>query len=142
MERPIRIAVSPLDAAECWERLKSTDVGRVGITVEALPVILPVLYCVVDHSIVFRSETGTRLAAATRNSVIAFEADDYSKATHDGWSVVVQGIARLATEPAEVAFLSTLPLASVAGRDDRADDFVVLSAARVSGRRIGSIDRR
>ena len=56
----------------CWpaERL-----GRVAITVNALPAILPVRFALDHDEIVFRASPGGVLAEATRHAVIAFEAD-------------------------------------------------------------------
>ena len=131
-----RLTVSQLSASECWTRLETIDVGRVGITVGALPVILPVFYCVVDASIVFRATEGTKLSAATNNTVIAFEAGDYQTTIDQGWSVIAQGIGRVVTDPEELAVLGLLPLRLVANGDIDADRFVVITPTRISGRMI------
>jgi nitroimidazol reductase NimA-like FMN-containing flavoprotein (pyridoxamine 5'-phosphate oxidase superfamily) len=71
--------------------LVAGDVGRVGITVGGLPAIFPVNYGVVDGHIVFRTAPGSKLAAAARGAVVAFEVDDYDRAERSGWSVLVVG---------------------------------------------------
>jgi len=116
--------------------LQSIDVGRVGITVGALPVILPVFYCVVDELIIFRATRGSKLSTATDNTVIAFEAGDYQEATDRGWSVIAQGMARIVTEPDELTVLGSLPLRLIANGDMDADRFVAIAPTRISGRTI------
>lgn len=75
----------------CWELLATASVGRLALSVRALPVILPVQYYI----------TGRRLAAclghravperSLNDAIIAFNADAIDPATRTGWSVQVQG---------------------------------------------------
>ena len=82
-----------LDCATCIELLRGEHIGRLGLTVDALPAILPVDYCVLDDQIVFRTVPGTKLAAATRGAVVAFEVDHEDVETAERWSVLVVGVA-------------------------------------------------
>jgi nitroimidazol reductase NimA-like FMN-containing flavoprotein (pyridoxamine 5'-phosphate oxidase superfamily) len=84
-----------LTEERCWELLSGAEVGRVGVTVGALPAIFPVNHVVIDRGIVFRTAPGAKLAAATAGAIVAFEADDYRAADRSGWSVLAVG-------PAEV----------------------------------------
>ena len=52
-----------LNDDECFELLSSAWLGRVGISAGALPAILPVAYAVDGASVVFRTSTGSKLAA-------------------------------------------------------------------------------
>ena len=54
-----------LDEDEALELLRHGEVGRVGVTIGALPAIFPVNYRLLDGAIVFRTAPGTKLAAAT-----------------------------------------------------------------------------
>jgi hypothetical protein len=80
-----------LGEEECWRLLGCGEVGRVGVTIAALPVIFPVNYTVIDDMIVFRTSAGSKLAAAAREAVVAFEVDDYERTDRCGWSVLVIG---------------------------------------------------
>lgn len=71
--------------------LASSEIGRVGLTIGALPAIFPVNYAIVDDAIVFRTAPGSKLAAASAGTVVAFEVDDYERADRSGWSVLVIG---------------------------------------------------
>ena len=80
-----------LQEADAYRLLAQGEVGRIGITIGALPAIFRVNYRLVDGCIVFRSSPGSKLSAASSGSVVAFEVDDYHAADRSGWSVLVVG---------------------------------------------------
>ena len=126
-----------LSRKTCLQLLRETSLGRVGITVDALPVILPVNYRLLGERIVFRTSPGTKLDAATRNAIVAFEVDEIEPVSHSGWSVVVVGTAREVTDPADVEELAhaNIPRWASSG----SERVVEVSTELVTGRRIGSI---
>ncbi|HEX5615337.1 MAG TPA: pyridoxamine 5'-phosphate oxidase family protein [Acidimicrobiia bacterium] len=124
-----------LTEPECYDLLASGSIGRVGVTVGALPVILPVNYRTVERDVVFRTSPGTKLRAALDHAVIAFEVDALDAERRSGWSVLVVGRAREVVDPDEVARLDALDLAPWAGDAGR-DRWVRLHPEFVSGRRI------
>src|ERR687892_212669 len=71
--------------------LATGEVGRVGITIGALPAIFPVNYRVIDGAVVFRTSPGSKMSAAAEGAVVAFEVDDYQLADRSGWSVLAVG---------------------------------------------------
>ena len=77
----------------CWELLASRTIGRVGLSVNDAPAILPVNYRVVGGTIVFATGPGLKLDAAQRGALLAFEVDDIDETTRSGWSVLVVGAA-------------------------------------------------
>jgi nitroimidazol reductase NimA-like FMN-containing flavoprotein (pyridoxamine 5'-phosphate oxidase superfamily) len=79
----------------CWALLSRAEVGRVGVTVAALPAIFPVNYAVLGRAVVFRTAPGTKLAAATSGEVVAFEVDEFAGADRSGWSVLAVGRAEV-----------------------------------------------
>jgi hypothetical protein len=48
-------------------------------------------HALLDDEVVFRTDPGTKLAAALMRSMVAFEVDETDPATHAGWSVLVVG---------------------------------------------------
>ena len=92
MERD-RNGLEVLDPDECVRLLRTRSVGRIGISSRALPTILPVDYVVADGRVLFRTGAGTKLDAATRGVVVAFEVDDVDEAAGTAWSVVITGVA-------------------------------------------------
>lgn len=131
MTRP---QAQPLEPADCYRLLASSCVGRVVGTDNALPLVLPVNFCLDGHNIVFRTSPTGRLAAATRNVVVAFEVDDIDVQTWTGWSVVVTGVANPLTAPGDVVRAEQLGLVSWLGEDR--DHFVQIVPGLVSGRRL------
>jgi RimJ/RimL family protein N-acetyltransferase len=68
--------VSMLSRGESMELLRSVPVGRIVFTDRALPAITPVNFAVLDNDdVVIRTGVGSRLAAATNEAIVAFEAD-------------------------------------------------------------------
>ena len=123
-----------LEPAECTALLAGATVGRIAITANALPVVLPVNFVLLDDRIVVRTGRGTKLDAATRNAVVAFEVDDLNFEEGTGWSVLVTGVAHELTAPEEVkAADSTPPARWAPGPNCR---YIAISVDMISGRRI------
>ena len=91
-----------LSEEQCVELLRAHHLGRVGVTVGGLPVILPVNYSWIDDGVVFRTNVGTKLHAATENAVVAFEVDAHDETEHTGWSVLAVGRSRRVDAPDEI----------------------------------------
>ena len=82
-----------LDRGTCLALLALGGTGRVGVSVDALPVILPVHFVFADHVVQFRTLIGSTLGRATREAVIAFETDGVDDQQRH-WSVAITGVAR------------------------------------------------
>jgi hypothetical protein len=72
--------------------------GRIGVSIDALPVILPMHFTLVDDSVLFRTTLGTRLDSAASSAVVAFQVDAYDSTEPGWWSVLLQGIASPVSE--------------------------------------------
>jgi nitroimidazol reductase NimA-like FMN-containing flavoprotein (pyridoxamine 5'-phosphate oxidase superfamily) len=118
---------------ECRVLLCTQSVGRIAVSVGALPVILPVNYAVVDDDIVFLTGDGLKLRAALENTVVAFEVDHLDEALDYGWSVLVVGVAKEVAE-AERAGLGPIRVRPWAGGDRT--HLVRIHPEMISGRRI------
>ena len=123
-----------LDRDECLHLLATARLGRVGITSGALPVILPVNFRLEDERIVFRTGRGTKLDAATRGAVVAFEVDTMDPLEHTGWSVMVTGVARQITDEDELERVHPDKIARWAPTGDGC--VVSVSTEIVTGRRL------
>jgi nitroimidazol reductase NimA-like FMN-containing flavoprotein (pyridoxamine 5'-phosphate oxidase superfamily) len=127
--------MTTLTHEECLRALSTGSVGRVAITAQALPAIVPVNYTLDGRTIVFRTRTDGTLARACDSNVVAFEVDQLGN-DHTGWSVLVVGVAALLSGSDALRAVQ-LNLASAAGEDR--DQFVSIAIGRISGRRIGDI---
>jgi uncharacterized protein len=123
-----------LDRDDCLRLLSTVSLGRVGICSGALPVVLPVNFRLVGDRIVFRTSRGTKLDAATRGTVVAFEVDSIEPFSHTGWSVCVTGVASAITDPVEIERLQRAHVPRWAQSSD--DHFVTVSTEMVTGRRL------
>jgi nitroimidazol reductase NimA-like FMN-containing flavoprotein (pyridoxamine 5'-phosphate oxidase superfamily) len=130
-----RNGLEVLGRQECLALLASARVGRIGVTMSGLPVILPVAFAVVPSGIVVRTGAGTKLAAATRNAVVAFEVDGVDEPTRSGWSVAVTGFAREVTKGEELAKLESLVLIPWIG-SEHTNHYIVINTELITGRRI------
>lgn len=128
-----------LDRAECVRLLGTRSLGRIAISVDALPTILPVNYVVVgDDQVVMRTRRGSRLSRATRNAVVAFEVDEFDDTWGEGWSVMVRGVAR-EVQPDT----APPPRTTVWPWQDTAETRLVgISLDLVSGRRLSQVTAR
>ena len=131
---PRRGQVRELTRTECFELLADEQLGRVAVTDDRGPVVFPVNFVLDRHTVVFRTEPGTKLHAASQGRRVCFEADGTDAATRTGWSVLVRGEITEVTDPAELARLRELPLRVWApgGRDH----YVRILPAVLTGRRI------
>jgi uncharacterized protein len=136
-ERPGRqVRWQELTKSECFELLSGERLGRVAVVDDQGPIIFPVNFVLDRHMVVFRTDEGTKLAAAARGGRVAFEVDGADEAAHTGWSVVVRGEATEVTDPAELARLRKRRLSPWApGAKSR---YVRILPAKLTGRRISA----
>lgn len=122
-----------LDEHACRQRLGSTHFGRVALSIGALPVVFPVHFALLDGDPVFRTDAGTKLAAASEGNVLCLEIDQVDPETHTGWSVLVTGPSEILEDPESLHRAAALPLRPWIGQGDA---FVRIRSAMVSGRSV------
>jgi nitroimidazol reductase NimA-like FMN-containing flavoprotein (pyridoxamine 5'-phosphate oxidase superfamily) len=128
-----------LEPHECWELLRTQDVGRLGIAIANKPDIFPVNF-VVDHgTVVFRTAEGTKFAAAVLGEAVAFECDGYDAEAGEAWSVVLKGTAREVENMYEMFDALDLPLFPWHGAPKH--QFVRIEPTDVTGRRFHIVDK-
>lgn len=113
----------------------SVPIGRVVYTDQALPAVIPMNFVLDGDEVVIRTGSGSTLAAAVRNAVVAFQVDDFDSETTTGWSVTITGQARLVDEGEETTRLARLPLRPWAPTMN--GQFIRIPARRVTGHRLG-----
>lgn len=129
-----RNGLESLTGGECLALLARDSRGRVGVTWDVLPVILPVNYVLDGERVVLRTAAGSKLCAALSHSVVAFEIDGIDPSDRSSWSVLVRGPAHEITDTEELESVTALPLLPWAsGPDDR---YIAIEIEMVSGRRV------
>jgi uncharacterized protein len=120
---------------ECLSLLGSTPVGRVAVTEQALPAVVPVNFVLHGNAVVFRTRSDDLLARACNDTVVAFEIDEVQANGRVGWSVLVVGMAEVLSGSRAVR-ANQLNLATAAG--DGNDIFVSITIGRLTGRTAGT----
>jgi hypothetical protein len=123
-----------LGEAECLNLLGSVTIGRVAFTEGALPAIQPVSFRLDGGDILIPSRFGSKVAAASRGAVLAFEVDDVQLATRTGWNVTVVGLSRLISDPADVRDLDRVAAPHWLHAEDRC--YISIAAQIVRGQRV------
>ena len=129
-----RNGLEVLDRSECLRLLGAAHIGRLGLSIDALPVILPINFVLDDDKVIFRTAAGTKLSAAARSAIVAFEVDHIEPISHEGWSVLVTGRAYEVLDALRIAELERLPLRPWA--PGSRDHFISIDTDRISGRRL------
>jgi nitroimidazol reductase NimA-like FMN-containing flavoprotein (pyridoxamine 5'-phosphate oxidase superfamily) len=133
-DRAPTVEVVELDQTECLRLLAGHDIGRVVFTDAALPAAQPVCYVLDDEEIVFRAGSGSKLAAAARDAVVAFQVDRLDAGTRTGWTVIGVGRAYEVVVPSRLAALAEwMPAPWIPHRTPRT---FAIPLQRLSGRKL------
>jgi nitroimidazol reductase NimA-like FMN-containing flavoprotein (pyridoxamine 5'-phosphate oxidase superfamily) len=132
---PFDVESELLTKTQCFERLGRARIGRVAVSVGALPAVFPVPFVVVGGHVYFLTAEGTKLRSATRGTVVAFEVDDFDVVADTGWSVLVVGQATEVADPGERQRAVAAGLRPSAAGDRH--HLVRLTTELVSGRAFG-----
>ena len=122
----------------CWERLRRTSVGRLGVHHDGQPEIYPINYLVDGKSIVFRTLSESKIARAPHLERVAFEIDGYEPHRGDAWSVLIKGFGRFIDSVPELKAVKGLPLFPWLTAERPA--FVRIVPVEITGRRFHLAD--
>ena len=126
--------LTELGEEECRRLLSTHGVGRIAVSTEAAPLIVPVNYSVVGDAVVFRTQPGT-VSLQGLGREVAFEVDRVDDALSQGWSVVVRGRAETVTDPDAVRHLTEQVFSAPWAGGER-EVWVRIDITALTGRRI------
>ena len=132
------IGTEILGEGACWERLRKSSIGRLGVVHDEQPAIYPVNYLVDGTSILFRTAPGSKVSDAPTLERVAFEIDGFEPAKGDAWSVLIKGFARELDSSSEIDRAEELPLFPWVTADRSA--WVRIVPVEVTGRRFHIVD--
>lgn len=136
--RPRQAAQPPvperLTAAQCRGYLGTGGVGRFVFTGPRGPQAIPVNYTMLGGDIVVRTGSYTSLAGLARQARVSFEVDHLDEVLAEGWSVLVNGEARVVSTPSELETVRSLGIEPWAGGDR--DTYIRIEVNDLTGRRI------
>jgi uncharacterized protein len=124
--------IEVLDTDVCLELLASQPVGRVAFCQEGRVHVATVNHAVDGWSVAFRTSYGPKLIAASSESEVIYQADDYDPRTRTGWSVVVRGTAESVQDDEVTHRLEALNLDTWAEGLQR-DNWVRIHIGEVTG---------
>jgi nitroimidazol reductase NimA-like FMN-containing flavoprotein (pyridoxamine 5'-phosphate oxidase superfamily) len=82
--------IEELSTEECYQRLATHSVGRVGVIVDSYPLIIPVNYVLVPDGAVIRTAPGSVIADAD-HAAVTLQVDEFDMGDRSGWSVLLRG---------------------------------------------------
>ena len=133
-------ALEDLTTDECFRLLASQHLGRVGLVVAEQPMVLPVNYALLGHTVVFRTARGSGFDRVVRGTDVVLEIDHADPAYHSGWSVLGRGVAQGMEDSAELSQLSHSAMRPWAR--SVAPGWIGIPLQHVTGRRIVHLHRR
>jgi nitroimidazol reductase NimA-like FMN-containing flavoprotein (pyridoxamine 5'-phosphate oxidase superfamily) len=133
-DRAAIVDLVELSEAECLHLLARSEIGRVVFTEAALPAAQPVTYLLDDEEIIFRTGDGSKLAAASRGAVVAFQVDEIDTRTRTGWTVLGVGHAYEVFAPERLAELAKRMPAPWA--PNRTGHTIAIPLQRLTGRKL------
>ena len=130
-----RTGIEVIDREECVALLHADVIGRLGLLSHGAPMVVPVNYAMDGDAVVFRTATGSKLAAAGRADA-CFEIDGFDRDARSGWSVLVTGRLEEITET-QAGVLERLRTLGVSpwAEGDR-NHVMRLAPSRITGRRV------
>jgi hypothetical protein len=129
-----------LTRSECLALLATETMGRVALSIDALPVVLPVDFALVGEDVVFRSLLEANLSPPGVDVVLAFQVDNFGGPAEAGWSVLVQGIASEVVERDEIERCRVLTHSARGGKCG-GRRFARIATTRLTGRRFAGATR-
>lgn len=122
----------------CWERLRRTSVGRLGVHHDGQPAIYPINYLVDGASIIFSTRPEGKIAGSALLERVAFEIDGFEPAHGDAWSVLIKGFGRVLDSLPEIEHAEELPLFHWVNAER--PSWVRIIPVEVTGRRFHIVD--
>lgn len=82
--------IEELGRDECLTRMATQRLGRLGVVVDGVPLVLPMQFVMDGDTVVFQTNQGAKVLHAPLTSV-SFEVDHVDWEKGEGWSVLLQG---------------------------------------------------
>jgi nitroimidazol reductase NimA-like FMN-containing flavoprotein (pyridoxamine 5'-phosphate oxidase superfamily) len=125
-----------LSYSECLALLRASVVGRIAVSAQDGPHVVPVNYSVSDTAVLMRAGPDGPVARFGIGVRVAFQIDHVDYTRRRGWSVLVRGTTALVDDPVEAARIrsSFEPVPWASG--DRSL-LLELPWTEITGRRLG-----
>jgi uncharacterized protein len=129
-----RNGLAVLDRRECLRLAASQQLGRLSMTRQALPIIVPAAFGMVEDAPVFRVGSGAVRDASLQDAVCCFEVDASHPAWSWAWSVMMIGKVTTINDPTTIRRARQLDLPAWPSMSDGDTEFVRIEPEIVTGR--------
>jgi uncharacterized protein len=123
-----------LSPGECLRLMASVPVGRIIYTRQAMPAVELVNFALDHGDIIIRTDHSGTLAATTRGTVVAFQADSLDPSGQASWCVTVIGQSDEVSDADEISRLEQIGISSWAPGEH--EHFIRISPGILSGRQL------
>ncbi|MGW6914397.1 helix-turn-helix domain-containing protein [Kitasatospora sp. NPDC054939] len=130
-------ALLRLTEDECWDLLGTHGIGRIALSGDGAPLVVPVNFRIHRRTVVVRTAPGSPVAGAWGRPV-SFQVDRFDDRLHNGWSVLVEGSGHRVMDESERREVEEVPGSEPWAGGPR-DLWLRIVPDRVTGRRIGRI---
>jgi len=127
--------IEELGRQECLALLATQRLGRLGVVVDGVPLVLPMQFALDDEIVVLQTNQGTKSLHAPLTSV-SFEVDHVDWEQGVGWSVLIQGIGEDISTAIDDRSEDRRSLAVHSWAPPPADRWLTIVPRTITGRRI------
>ncbi len=128
-------AIEELGRDECLELMATQRVGRLGVVVDGVPLVLPMQFVLDGATVVLQTNQGSKTLHTPLTSV-SFEVDHVDWDQGVGWSVLVQGIGEDISTAIDERSEARRSLAVHTWAPPPADRWLSIVPRMITGRRI------
>lgn len=125
-----------MSTAECYQKLRASSVGRIGVIVNHYPLIVPVNYALDQQTVVVRTAPGTVVADAD-HAKVTLQVDEFDIEKKAGWSILMKGSGRAVNfDDIDELFARTMATRLASWAPGRRLLWIRITPENISGRRI------
>lgn len=132
-----RGVIEELERDECLALLATQRLGRLGVVVDGVPLVLPMQFALEGQTIVLQTNQGAKTFHVPLTSV-SFEVDHVDWEQGVGWSVIVQGIGEDISTAIDERSRELRSLATHSWAPEPADRWLTIVPRAITGRRVRS----
>jgi len=127
--------IEELGRDECLTRMATQRLGRLGVVVDGVPLVLPMQFAMDGETVVFQTNQGAKVLHAPLTSV-SFEVDHVDWDDGVGWSVILQGFGADITSAVDERSEELRSLAVHSWAPPPADRWLKIIPRKITGRLI------
>jgi len=128
-------AFEELDRDECLALISTQRLGRLGVVVDGVPLVLPMGFLLNGETVVLQTNQGAKTLHGPLTSV-SFEVDHVDWDEGVGWSVLIQGLAEDISTAIDERSEMLRSLAAHSWAPPPADRWLTILPRVITGRRI------